>query len=532
MPPPTPDRLARKWGADRAMGLTGGSADTTAKKQLMRHCNAHFRRFDTLALARDAMQIPDTRPEAVGGAVRSVLRRETAVFGDGNILMFGIPPSCSSMAAFTKVLFEYVRDLTRAGHLVVVVFDEPDHMTEAKKEEQAWRDAEKRRRKVGVCSDDMAPAPLGADFTPAQLDALDDVHVLFEDRVTRVRLYDEAIMRVYNQLQVLMETWSRGGFDAGTLLLDGVDPEGASRAPGQRRRPQLVGTDAEVAARFQRGAPIGEGDIKLIALDNRLRILANEEDARFHPYKLAFTVTTDTDSFCTMLLDAAKRRVVPYTRNVYSCFAMREAPTKRAREASTEHLRATFNVCDTVALEHAVQTHLWSEKGALGTPEQMLNAMLAFTSSLALCGCDFTTRIIDSKKKIGADGARPDHFWESLPTFVASEPEWLATFGSALATDPAVARTATQGLIRVCYAASKHMEDKAYLDKRGQPTARTYKKQAEQVWEVEDALLRRAVWASAYWSQNELKADSEWGFRPALGHLTPAQAAGTAPLSG
>ena len=124
--------------------------DTTAKKQFMRHCNAHFRRFDTLVDARDAMMIPDTRAEAVGGATRSVLRRETAVFGDGNILMFGIPPSCATMAAFTKVLFEYVRDFTRAGHMVVVVFDEPDHMTAAKKEEQAWP----RRKLVAPHGDD------------------------------------------------------------------------------------------------------------------------------------------------------------------------------------------------------------------------------------------------------------------------------------------------------------------------------------------------------------------------------------------
>ena len=88
------------------MGLTSRSSDHTAKKEFLRHCNEHFRRYESLSAARDAMQIPDTTPGAVGGATRSVLRRETAVLVDGNILMFGIPPSCSTMAAFTKVLFE------------------------------------------------------------------------------------------------------------------------------------------------------------------------------------------------------------------------------------------------------------------------------------------------------------------------------------------------------------------------------------------------------------------------------------------
>ena len=140
----------------------------------------------------------------------------------------------------------------------------------------------------------------------------------------------------------------------------------------------------------------------------------------------------------------------------------------------------------------------------MASAAQKLHAMLALAGSAALCGCDFTLE--------GLKGARFDHFFESLPGFIATEPKALSCFGSALAREPAVARTACQGLLRVCYTASQHMD-----------TKQRYKKQAASVWDVSETLLRRAIWASAYWSQHEFADEmQEWGFNPPL----------TLPLSG
>ena len=79
-------------------------------------------------------------------------------------------------------------------------------------------------------------------------------------------------------------------------------------------------------------------------------------------------------------------------------------------------------------------------------------------------------------------------------------------FGSALASETAVAQDACTGLYRVCVNASEAMEKKP-----------RYKKQAASVHAVSDAMLRRAIWSVAYWAQNEFVADPEWGFLPVWG---------------
>jgi hypothetical protein len=129
------------------------------------------------------------------------------------------------------------------------------------------------------------------------------------------------------------------------------------------------------------------------------------------------------------------------------------------------------------------------------TPEQLLAAMVAFCAAAALCGCDFTLE--------GLKGSRFDHFWESMPQFVATEPMALGRFVNALDQSEAVAQDACTGLYRVCVQASKHMEEKP-----------RYKKQAQSVHDVPDTMLRRAVWAAAYWGQREHVASPEWGFLP------------------
>ena len=93
-----------------------------------------------------------------------------------------------------------------------------------------------------------------------------------------------------------------------------------------------------------------------------------------------------------------------------------------------------------------------------------------------------------------------------MVSIVRTEPQSLLRFVNALDHSEAVAQDACQGLYRVCVQASKHMEDKP-----------RYKKQAESVNTVPDNLLRRAVWAAAYWGQNEFVATVEWGFAPVWG---------------
>ena len=462
---------------------------------------ACFRKQATLASVRNCVQLPAPTAEDPC-ATRPCSRNETAVFVDGNVLMMSVGGDVITFETLVDSMFNYIRwHAMVAGKLVVVVFDEPASITWAKRNEQMRRDAAKKSRKV-TSSADISPPPLPADFTRAQLEAVPNLVDLRTDRRYKAAIFDEVIMRMYDRIVAVMKGWEKNGHDAGVLILDGVEVRGCELPPGEKRTPVMTGSDPKAVEAFSRTLAIGEGDIKLIELENKLRMQMAVDEC-YKDYKLALTWTVDTDSFMTMLLDTTKRRITPFPNNIHSLFCMRETAKRNLMGDG----KACFLVCDTKMLEAQLQVHMWAEAKVEPTPEQSLQAMLALCASAAVCGCDFTS-------DVGQKGARFDHFWEIIPQFIAQEPEALATFGSVLSLEPIVARQACRGLLRVCYQASQHMETKP----QGDPALsnRTYKKQASELWDVSESMLARAVWSAAYWSQHEFKADVDWGFEPDL----------------
>ena len=488
------------------MGLKN-VGENGVKAVLRKRVEQAFRTYDTLHEVRDAVLKPE-QVDPVGGelveddaAPQFGERRRTAAVVDGNVLLMGVPEAVGTIDGFANIVYGSVRDALTAAHLVVVAFDEPENLTLAKKEEQARRDAARKARTVS-CSLDMQPCPLTDGFTREELLRLPDVHLLKANRKCRTRLYDEVMRMVFERVSRVMAQWTGNGHDAGALLLDGVDLRGCDRPAGETRVLSMIGTDSDVAAKFAREKPIGEGDLKLMALENRIRELITEEPERYAPYTLCITSTTDTDTLPIMLIDIAKRRLNPYAGSLHSVFCMRSPATKRDRESNPD-ARATFLACDVALLEGNVQQHLWSSCGHIDvTPDQLLNSMLAFASAAAICGCDFVVN--------GLKGSRFDHFYEALPKFVASEPRALASFSDALAPEPAVAMGAAQSLYRVCLCASNAMTDKP-----------RFKRQAQTVSEVSDQLLRRSIWSTAYWSQQEHHASEYWGFLPVIDTREP-----------
>ena len=487
------------------MGLKSG--DKGAKAWLKQKHPDEFRVFSDLSAVRDDVRLAAPTAEDPN-ATRPLARAETAVIVDGNVLVMAIPDTVTTLDAWADALFYYIRSVAMAaGKLVIVVFDEPDSVTWAKKSEQIRRDANNQSKEI-TSSVDIAPPPLPVDFTLEQLQAVPNVCALKTDRRYKARIYDQVIKMVFERLLPIISNWSKNGHSA-AIILDGVDVRGCEVPPGEPRAPVMIGSDPEVETAFLRNEPIGEGDIKLIWAENRLRELSTR-DPSYEKYLLALTWTVDTDSFMTMLLDVAKRRVDPYPSNVQSLFCMREA----AKRDLMGNGKASFLVCDTKMLEGRLQDHMWSRAADGPNRDQSLQAMLALCSSAAICGCDFTL-------PEGQKGARFDHFWESIPHFIAEEPLALAGFGSALADDPVVARQAAESLRRMCYQASKHMETKPQGDPH--KSKRTYKKQAAELSEVPRAMLLKATWAAAYWSQHEFTADCEWGFPANLCNEAPRQ---------
>lgn len=461
------------------MGLKA-TTNKGAKAYLKENCPRAFREYPDLLDAR----------KDVGAS-----RQQTVVLVDANVLLMQIPSEVTTLATCVDFLWGQIEWALGTGWLTVLVFDEPEAMTNAKKAEQARRDATRVAKEV-VCSEDLEQVPKTDDFSAEDLDQMPNVMPLRDHRPTRMRLYDEIIKRLYAKAKAKADAWNASGNPANhtVLLLDGVDARGADRLPFAPRIVEIVGNEPAVVEAFKRATPIGEGDIKLQLLDERVRALATPEGICAGT-TLVLTSTIDTDSLMIGALGVARRRVVPFESSVHSLLCMRTPPSKRQREEDAERdqvSRAVYLCCDVAMLEGLLQANMWGG-GTTPTPEQALYAMMAFAAAAAMCGCDF----VDLK------GARFDHFYESIADFVKNEPRALGQLARSLSQEMTdTNREAVCGtLTRVCYAASRSMEEKP-----------RYRKQAGQVHDVDDNTLKRAAWTMLYWSCREHVADEAWGF--------------------
>jgi hypothetical protein len=504
------------------MGLKSG--ENGVKSTLVNKFPNAFKRFSSCAEARDAIfknVAPDMAPPS-GGAesedapralreYQDACRARTALLLDGNVIMRGVPESARSFAAFCAVVYASLRDALRAASLVVVCFDEPEHLTWAKREEQQRRDNVAARRVV-QCSDDVASmaeaaAPFARDaFTCEDLDALDDVRFLVDARATRLRFFDAVSARTFARAAAAMRESENNGQDSGTLVFDGADPRGAARGPGEARRAEMFGTHEGVVSELRRGRkhPVGEGDMKLQLLDALVRELATTTE-HWSDYSLIVTCTIDTDAFATALLDVARRRrqgdlAIAVKGAVHSVLAMRER-VQPARRRVDSDAKSTYLVCDVQLLEGLLQQHLWEKTTWLSRdarPLLLQRAMIALVASAALCGCDFTAG--------GLKGSRFDHFMEALPEFISQQARdrgdaAMAELSGILVDNDATMHTACDLLKDLC----AHTGDAMARKPR-------YGSQSRSVASPPPDMLSRAIWTCAYWAHNERKASESWGF--------------------
>ena len=133
------------------MGLSGGP--NGAKAVFREKFSRAFGQMDTLKDMREVSGLPRA-------AVLAVL--------DGNVMMNGLPSSVDTFAGYLQVLGGQIRAAHEAAAHVVVVFDEPKAMTEAKRDEQARRDAQRKPKEV-FCSDDLVEGIVDDSFTTDML---------------------------------------------------------------------------------------------------------------------------------------------------------------------------------------------------------------------------------------------------------------------------------------------------------------------------------------------------------------------------
>ena len=415
-----------------------------------------------------------------------VERKNVVAALDGNVIMMQVPANAASFAAYTGIVTNAVRAAMGSAAVVVVVFDEPEHMTAAKREEQMRRDAT-RKKKVPVCSHDLFPYPTSDNYGIPELTSTTDCHAIVRCRASRQRFFDETARQVLINLKKSISVWAGNG-DESVVLFDGLDSRGALRPAREPRVAQIFGSCDATAALFQRETPIGEGDLKLAWVEERVRQLAFEE--KLHA-QLHLTVTIDTDSIAIELMEQARRNCEPAPVNdVKGALCMRERAQKR--EMGDEDSHAVYWVVDYANLLEILQTRMWGAgKEPSAAMQRTANALMC--AGWALAGCDFCQ----------VKGLKADMVMDALPSLLKQAPQLVESMAVAWSGNRDATKQVTAALRRLVMLCAGNYESQA----------RSRKATVASMREHDEQTLLKASWVASYWSQQEFTGDlTDFGF--------------------
>ena len=444
------------------MGLK--SAPHGPKAQLRERYAPAFRTLATVGAARDQ-----------SGAGRS----ETLALVDGNVVMMSVPSSITCFSAYVSYVYAALLRTFAAAAVTVVVFDEPESVSQAKRLEQRRRDA----ASSGVaCSDDLRVELQRGDAYGAAALQTTNVQALKSSRESRPRLFDAVMVEVGRRLEAQAGRWARGGQPGGVLVLDGIDPRGADREGP--REPRVTSTSAEAVELFGRATPVGEGDLKL-AMCGRVARAAAGAEGLFKEAKIALVITIDTDSLAIELIEEARRADGPASP-LNSVLCMRERAKKRAHGDEGEAAEACYTCVDVTMLHAAVQRDVWTTTTPSPAQQRATAAMLAV--GFGACGCDF----------VELAGLRADAVLDSMRA--AMRRIDVPSVGAAWDGD-AEALGRLDAPIRALLDATA---DRLEATKKS-------KKHIETIRDPPDLVLRKLKWLAAYWHGHEMDA-TRFGF--------------------
>ena len=428
-----------------------------------------------------------------------VARGRTLAVLDGNVLVMATPASVTTFDAYVRALTHALCGACAAAEHVVVVFDEPAHLTAAKQEEQARRDALRLAAAAAAASPATLREPCDDAYDAAALLAVADVHDLMRHRAARPRLHDALCVAVLARLAADPPTHAQW-----SLTFDGIDPRGAHRPTDAPRAPGIVTTHPDRWHwLLRRATPIGEGDLKLVDVCERVRALCRSErrDLRLAHVRLVLVVTVDTDAFMTELLARSRRCACDGEQGgdagVRTLLCLREPPRKRARDGSGAGggSGGHFACVDVHTLHDAVVAYLLaggSGRAAAAEPVTPAAALRLLVASLALCGCDY----------VHVPGMRADLVLPVVRDLVQARPDLLRPLpllSSPRATHPSV-RT-VRAVVEAYLVASAHSAASPQL-----------RRAVARAADCTDAHVLRACWTCAYWDFDEHTNLEAWGF--------------------
>ena len=316
------------------MGLQSGPRGV--KAQLLSRFPGAFYRAPWLSLGLHDFNIPKDR---------------CALVKDGTVGVMSLCyiPGLTSFDTYVEQMTMMVKTLMRHCKYVFICVDDLQHVPDAKGEEQARRD-EQRRSKAPSCELESD------DYSLEELQSVCNVPLVIQNRETRYRLVDELYRRVMHcidaEISLGMDEEDEP-CDAQTmalldsyLIIDGVDERGANREVGSPRNPQCIGThkllvDELNARRKQR--PIGEADLKMIDVERLLRQLRPAQQV---VVDVVMHETIDTDALPIGILDHAARGVTDTDRMV-------DAPNSNSTISTISTISTNSNSNSTISTLHS-----------------------------------------------------------------------------------------------------------------------------------------------------------------------------------
>jgi len=450
------------------MGLSGGK--TGAKALFLEQFSGAFRNLKSLKDVR----------ELVG-----VERSQTLAVLDGNVMMNAIPSEVDTFRGYVSILSRQIEEACTAAAHVVVVFDEPDAITKAKRDEQRRRD-EQRQARVPFCSEDLVATIMDDNFSTNDLHTDGcNVKLLMEFRAARPRFYDAVCVALLMRFRANMMggPWS--------LTFDGIDARGADRGFGIPRDAGILSSDdAFWQSLLNREVPIGEGDLKLTDVTQRVHDASRREGTPVHGVVLNLVTTIDTDSFAIELLqqNRRERRAEEDDRDELTVLCLKERARKRAGD---DHVTGAYYTCCDMQLFHGlVLDYFYGTKSMSPCLAALQPGALALLAvALALCGCDF----------VELKGMRADLALPVVRDVVRKHSPRLRALANVDNVPPGGAAAALVEFLVDQYAAS--LEGKPRMQKARASASNWC-----------DAQILRALWTCAYWHQHEFKDCAQWGF--------------------
>ena len=315
-----------------------------------------------------------------------VSRAQTLAVLDGNVMMNAIPKEVDTFRGYVRVLAYQLNEAIQAAARVVVVFDDPKAITPAKADEQQRRD-QLRQARVPLCSEDLVATIFDDDYHTNDLLADGcNVKLLMEFRKARPRFYDAVCAELLRKFRAEMT-----GDGAWSLTFDGVDRRGGDRGIHVPREAGVLSSDdAFWQPLLTRAEPIGEGDLKLTDVTQRVHDASRVDGTPVHGVLLNLVTTIDTDSFAIELLqqNRRERRAEEADRDELTILCLKE----RAAQAQGRRLchRRALHVLRHADLPRARARLLYGTQHLSDAVKAQQPAALALlAAALAFCGCDF-----------------------------------------------------------------------------------------------------------------------------------------------